>query len=250
MSFTTTATTLITDSLTDIGVLGVGRSLNSRDSTLALRYLQEFIDTTAGKLGAIYNVARTSFTWTANQQSRTIGPTGADLTLDPRPLWLVSATRVAVGETDEIPLDIWHRKRWLYEVDKAAEDDVPLAINLEPGPTNSTINAWPKPTSAFTLILGTPTALSGFANLTTSYTFPEGGYREWFRKELCVRLARPFGKAHLLGGPDGLKQEAKDAFNQVERVTDQGPPEMAPNILGGNGYWDVYTGQFITRGNG
>lgn len=245
MSASFTATTLITDALTDIGVLGVGRPLTDRDAQLALRYLQELIDTAAGKRLSIYTVGRNSFTWTANQQTRTIGPSG-QLVLDPRPFWIASATAVRVGETDETPLTIWKRKQWLYELDKDATDAIPQAIYMESGQTNNTINAWPIPDTAFTLWLGTPTALSGFANLTTTYTFPEGGYREWFRKELALRLARPFGKRDMI--PE-LKIDAKEAFGQVQQLNDDGPPIMAPNDLGGMGFYDVYTDSYGRGGS-
>ena len=235
MSYAGTALTLISDVLTDIGVLGIGRSLTDRDAQCALRYLQELIDSAAGKRLAMYTVARTSFLWTANQQSRTLGPSG-QLVLDPRPFWLASATAVRVGETDEHPVAIWTRQQWLYERDKDATADRPQAIYMEPGQTNNTLYAWPRPVTAFTLWLGTPTAIAGFANLDTTYTFPEGGYREWFRKALGLKVARAFGKQALI--PE-LRREAKDAFGEVQRLNDDGPPIMAPNDLCGSGYDDV-----------
>ncbi len=238
MSNTFTGRTLIGDALADIGVLGVGRSLTPRDADFALRYLQETIDSWAAERLSMYQVLRTSFVWTANSQSLTIGPTGADLTLDPRPMWLASYTAVRVGQTYETPLTLWTREQWLNEEYKDVTDQIPRAIFMERNVTNNTIYLWPLPDTAFTLWLGTPEAVGTFADLTTSYTFPEGGYREAFRTRMGVKLARPFGKAAML--PE-LQQEANHAFGRIAALNDLGPPIMGRNDLSHRGNYDIYT---------
>ena len=217
---TLTARNLIGDGLTDLGVVGIGRSLSARDGALGLRYLQELIDSAELDRPVIYTVARSSYTLTANDGEYTLGPSGNFV--QARPLWIASALVKRVGEDIENPLEIWSRQRYLYEDDKTRTGDIPDAIYMEPTVTNATIFLLPIPTTACTLVIGTPTALTGFSStIDTEYTFPPG-YQEWFRLRLRNKLARPFGKALS----EDMKEEERTAWRQLERVNDPGPPPM------------------------
>src|SRR3990167_2047321 len=183
---------LITDALTDLAVLGVGRSLSARDGELGLRYLQMILDSAELKPGSIYTVLRSSYTLVADTENRTIGPSGNYV--QARPIWIASATVKAVGSDAEDPLDILSRKQWLYLRDKTITAELPTAIFMEPTVTNATLHFVPVPTTAGTLVLGTPTAVVGFSGtLDTEYTFPPV-YWEWFQLLLRNKLARPFRK--------------------------------------------------------
>lgn len=234
---TLTARNLIGDGLTDLAVLGIGRSLSPRDGALGLRYLQELIDSAELDRPVIYTVARASYTLVANQSSRTIGPTGNFV--QARPLWIASALVQRVGEDLENPLEIWSRRRWLYEDDKTRTADIPEAIYMEPSITNATLYFVPVPTTAATLVIGTPTALTGFSGtIDTEYTFPPG-YQEWFRLRLRNKLARPFGKALT----EDMRDEERTAWRQLERTNDPGPPPM------GSDYPIEYGGGFLIETN-
>lgn len=235
-----TGSQLIARSLSDIKVLGVGRHLTDRDAQVALVYLQELIDSWQIERLSIYTVARTSFTLVASTQTRTIGPS-AQYAVTPKPIYLASAMVIPVGSTIEQPVHIWERQRWLAEPQKSLTDLVPRAVYMEPGVTTNVLNFWPIPTTPATLWLGLPTGLVGFADLTTSYTFPPG-YHEAFRTELSKRLCRPFGKPI----DEDLKNEAKLAFGRIQRVNDDGPPLMGtdPALSGQGGYYDVYADEY------
>lgn len=222
---------LVTDAVTDVAVLGVGRTLTDRDGTLGLRYLQELIDSAELDRRVIYTVLRSSYTLVANTASRTIGPTGNYV--QARPIFLASATVKRVGEDLETPLHILSRNEYLYYHDKTLTSEVPDSIFMEPTVTNATLYFIPVPTTAATLVVGTPTALVGFANLTTEYTFTPG-YQEWFRLKLRNKLARPFGKALT----QDMKDEERMAWKALERVNDPGPPPMKNDYVpqGGGGY--------------
>ena len=228
---TFTGTTLITDALTDIAVLGVGRGLTARDSALALRYLQELIDSAELDRRVIYTVLRSSYTLTANDGEYTIGPSGAFV--QARPIWLASATVQRAGEDMESPLHIMSRQEYLYYYDKTLTSEVPHSIFMEPTVTNATLFLLPIPTTAATLVVGTPTALTGFANLTSEYTFTPG-YQEWLRLKLRNKLARPFGKPLT----QDMKDEERMVWKAIERVNDPGPPPMRNDYCpqGGGGY--------------
>ena len=222
-----TARTIITDALSDLGVLGVGRSLSDRDGAFALRYLQRLIDSGELDRRVIHTVLRSSYTLTANDGEYTIGPTGNFV--QARPIWIASATVKRVGEDLETPLHIMTRDEYLYYHDKTLTSQVPECLFMEPTVTNATLFLLPIPTTAATLVLGTPTALTGFANLSTTYTFTPG-YEDWFLLRLRNKLARPFGRPLT----QDMRDEEALAHKALERVNDSGPPVMV-NDFGGRG---------------
>ena len=235
---TITGRNLITDALTDLGVVGIGRALSARDGALGLRYLQLLIDSAELDRRAIYTVTRSPYTLVANQSSRTIGPTGNFV--QARPVFLISATVEAVGSDVERPLDIWSRKRWLYESDRTLTSDLPDAIYMEPTVTNATLYFWPVPTTAGTLNVGTATALTGFSGtLDTEYTFPPG-YWEWFQYRLRNKLARPFGQRLT----KAMQDEERTAWRQLERTNDPGPSPMPNDFVTGRGGYLIETNTY------
>ena len=100
--------------------------------------------------------------------------------------------------------------------------------------------AMPIPTTAATLVLGTPTALTGFSGtLDTQYTFPPG-YWEWFQLLLRNKLARPFGQPLT----QEMKDEERTAWRQLERTNDSGPPPMANDYRTGSGGFLIETNRY------
>jgi len=233
---------LITDALTDLGVLGVGRSLSARDGALGLRYLQMIIDSAELKPGSIYTVLRSSYTLVANTENRTIGPSGNYV--QARPIWIASAKAKAVGSDFENNVDILNRKEWLNIPDKTITGELPLALFMEPTVTNATLHFYPVPTTAGTLVVGTPTAVTGFSGtLDTDYTFPPG-YWEWFQLLLRNKLARPFTRPLT----QDMKDEERVAWATLERVNDPGPPPMRNDFPSdyGSGF-DIQSNTWPTR---
>ena len=234
---TFTGTTLISDALRDIGVLGVGRSLNDRDGSFALRYLQRLIDSAELDRRVIYTVLRSSYTLVANTASRTIGPSGNFV--QARPIFIASALVKRVGEDLETPLHIMTRDEYLYYHDKTLTSEVPDSIFMEPTVTNATLYFLPIPTTAATLVVGTPTALTGFSDLSTTYTFTPG-YEDWFLLRLRNKLARPFGRPLT----QDMRDEEALAHKAIERVNDSGPPIMVNDYGDGHGGYQIETGTY------
>lgn len=230
---------LITDALTDLAVLGIGRTLSARDGALGLRYLQLIIDSAELNRPVIYTVLRSSYTLVASTASRTIGPTGNYV--QARPIWLASATVKEVGSDIETPLDILTREQWLYERDKTITAETPSKIFMEPTVTNATLHFVPVPTTAGTLVVGTPTAVTGFSGtLDTDYTFPPG-YWEWFQLLLRNKLARPFARPLT----QDMKDEERTAWRALERTNDQGPPPMVNDFPQSAGMgFDIYSNRY------
>lgn len=237
-----TGAQMLTRALQGIRVLGHGRPLHDRMASVALPLLQEIIDSWKIERLAIYQVVWQSFTLVANQATRTIGPAGqGQFVYTPVPRFLAGAAVIPVGETLEQAVDVWDRDEYLRYPDKVQTDLLPRAVYMEPGAAVNTLSFIPVPTTAATLKLGIPTGVSGFADLVTQYTFPEG-YHEAFRFELEYRLCRPFGKTVTLE----LQDDRKKAFGRIQRMNDQGPPLLTSDpAVSGWGYYDPESDQFL-----
>lgn len=229
-----TGAQIIQRALQGIRVLGHGRPLHDRMASLALPYLQEIIDSWKIERLAIYTVVWQSFTLVANQATRTIGPSG-QFVYTPVPRFLADAAAIPVGQTVESAVDVWDRDEYLRYPDKVQTDLLPRAVYMEPGAVNNTLNFIPVPTTAATLKLGIPTGVTGFADLSTEYTFPEG-YHEAFRTELEYRVSDPFGKGWTAKQEDARKK----AFGRIQRQNDQGPPILSSDpAVSGWGFYDI-----------
>lgn len=234
---------LIDRALRDIKYLGIGRSLVDRDASDALLYLQELVDWWKVKRLSMYQVVPQDFTLTSAVSSYNIGPglSSPHFAYDPKPIFLASVRVIPVGETIEQVVDIWTKDRYLAEPNKAMTDLYPRALWMQLGNTYNTFKTWPVPTTAATLRVGIPTGLNAFVDLSTSYTFPEG-YHRAFRTRLALTLARPFSKPVTAD----LVADAEEAFSDIAKVNDTGPPTLASNpSLRPRGSYDVTLDDYL-----
>ena len=165
MAVTMSAADLISMSLRDIRVLGIGRPLNKALADMALPYLKMLIDAWAADGRTIYRVRRFIFDLQTGRNAYSIGPSG-DFDTDLRPRWIASANTVRDIEQFEYPVTFWTRTQWLNEAQKELTYDRPRAIYLELGAgegndtvTNaalSTVYLWPRHSSEFKIALGLP----------------------------------------------------------------------------------------------
>ena len=132
MSVTMSAADLISMSLRDIRVLGIGRPLNKALADMALPYLKMLIDAWAADGRTIYRVRRKIFDLQGGRNAHSIGP-GGDCDTDLRPRWIASANTVRDFEQFEYPVTFWTRTQWLNEAQKELTYDRPRAIYLELG---------------------------------------------------------------------------------------------------------------------
>jgi len=232
---TFTAAQLITRALQGIRVIGVGRHLTDPDATMALVALEEQFEEWRQKRRSIYAAARQSFTLVAGQVSRTIGPTGAHYTVTPKPTILANAAVLPVDQTQEVPIGILTQAEYFDIGDKTEEADYPCHVYMETGVTNNTLYFWEVPQTAATLYLALPT-ISGFADLTTQYTYPDG-YHALFRTDLQIRIAEAFGKPVTRA----MEQAFIRAEASIAALTDQGPPRLETDgALGRDGVMGVW----------
>lgn len=215
-----TANELISRALKTVGVLASGETADSDNVADALVVLNNMVDSWATSRLTIYTVVRNVLDLSASTQEYTIGTGGtfnivrpvtiqrASIILDKTasatqkielpiegPITIPQWQGVAIkGTTSTYPTKFFYDESWAAGLAK---------ISVWPIPNNSNVQ----------LVLYVPTALTQFADLTTSYTFPPG-YEEALRYQLALRLAPEFG---TVLSPD-LRELASDAFAAIKRV--------------------------------
>lgn len=190
----TTANALIGRALQLIGVLASGESPSSDEGADGLIALNDMVAAWATEPLTIYAQARTTQALSASTAAYTIG-TGAAISVA-RPLWVANAAIIPAGATNEIPIDVLTDDEWAQVLIKSQTSTFPTSVFYDYGFTSSgygTITVWPIPTTAPTLVLYLPTALTTFADLSTTYVFPPG-YERMLRYNLAVELSPEYGR--------------------------------------------------------
>ena len=102
MAVTMSAADLISMSLRDIRVLGIGRPLNKALADMALPYLKMLIDAWAADGRTIYRVRRFIFDLQTGRNAYSIGPSG-DFDINLRPRWIASANMSLIRFGGHLP---------------------------------------------------------------------------------------------------------------------------------------------------
>jgi hypothetical protein len=193
---------LITASFTELNVFLPGESIPNDQAQTALGYLNRMMSSWAQSTQMMPVVAREVFTTTANKggpgNPYTIG-IGGDFNTDKPPnqqsiagagLNLNSSSPVV-----EIPRALLTDDMWQATQVKDLSNLLWTSVYYNPTYTTGlgTINLWPVPTVGDNdLVLYLRKYLSQFADLNTSYTFPDG-VEEMLVYNLATRLVTPFG---------------------------------------------------------
>ena len=241
-----TANELIGRSLKTIGVLASGETADNDSVADSLVVLNNMVDSWGTNRLTIYTVTRNVLDLTASTQEYTIG-TGGTFNIV-RPITIERASIILdkdASSTEKIELPI----RGPLTVSQW--QDVAIKGTTSTYPTNfyydrawaaglAKISVWPIPnSSSVQLVLYVPTALTSFADLTTSYTFPPG-YEEALRYQLALRLAQEFGAA--VSG--GLLELANESFANIKRInTSRETLGIDPALTTSGGRYDWRTDQ-------
>lgn len=192
-----TARTLIGDVLQDIGVIGVGDYLSDEDAQYVLRLLNEWIDALALEPLTVYYVLPSTRTLAANVASFTIGSGGTLNIVRPdriigAGLIINSSAPTPVAE----PIAVFTQQQWQGIPMKTLTSPLVQGVYYDRNDVGglATLFLYPVPSIGTTqLVLYTEQALTGFADLDTTYTFPPG-YKRFLRTNLRAEIASGFGK--------------------------------------------------------
>jgi hypothetical protein len=183
----TAAITIISDAMSEVGVLGAAETPSAEDADLCLRKLNQIMQRLSNSRLAFPVLAELSITMTG-AQTYTIGPSGG--TVASRPIKVNHATATDSGG-NEYPVSVLTREEWDAISPKASSGGSPSCIWYQATNTNGTVNVYPQ-ASGYTLLLHCQTLLATFATTASTVTLPDG-YESLLTLMLADDIAKPFG---------------------------------------------------------
>jgi hypothetical protein len=231
---------IITDALSDLGVLAAGESATAADADAGLRALNRLVDQWAAERLAIYSVVRTTWTIAASTQTYLVG-TGQAVSVA-RPVFLdqVRFQDTSTSPATEYPLDMLTDDAWANVTQKTITNPMPTSWHYKASYPYGTLTLWPVPTLA-TLqgVLYAPQAVAEFSGLSTAIALPPG-YRRMLVKNLALDLAPSYGRqvnqALAFAAQDSLATVKR--ANRTLREMSFGADVLSP----GRSSYDINTG--------
>lgn len=184
-----TARDLIKSTLRLIGVLASGETPSAPESNDSLEVLNGMIKTWGIEGLMVFKTTKEEFSLAGSQQSYTMGPGGDFDTVRPQRIQLVT---IKSGGT-ELPTDILNVQQWSEIINKTSQSNFPYQVYVEGTYPLETINFWPQPSTASTVIVYSNKPISDSLALSDEIALPPG-YEECIKYNLAVKLAPEFGR--------------------------------------------------------
>lgn len=209
----TTARTLITQALKDLGAIAVGETPTADEAQDALEALNQMVQVWQTEAMVVYAKSQQVFTYpTTGQQSYTIGPTGNFVTT--RPIRIDAAYNRDRNDNDYLLYVAKDFTDYSNLVTKNVTANLVTVIYYDPTYPNGTIYNWPTPNdSSYRLVMWTWTSVTEFTTLDTVIVLPPG-YEEALRTNLAVRLSPRYGREVM----PALAQMANESKAQIKRT--------------------------------
>lgn len=218
-----TASDFIKGALRLLGVVSSGGSPTSAETADGLLVLNEFIDSLSGSRLILHSTQTQTFTWTAGNASRTLGPAGNFV--GTRPIQIDPATYV-VDTTNNItiPIDFISADRYGAIQDKALSTNYPNCVWVNMTMPEITLTVYPVPTVDLQWNFVSPIPLTQPALSSTTITVPPI-YARFFRYNLAVCLSSEFG----IEAPPTVQRIAASTSRAIKRMNKLNL-ESVPNV--------------------
>lgn len=181
---------ILSDSLTYIGQLGIGRSVSPEQAQQALRKANRMLAKWSLKKLLIPVITVRPFTLSASVQDYTVGPTGATFT-GTRPVYVESGIATIPGTNMQNPMSVLDKTQWDAIPDAGmicGLNGVPAMVWVEYTFPNLAFHVSAIPSTAVDIRLGTWELLQQFAAVTEEVNLPPG-YEEALVYNLAAELA-------------------------------------------------------------
>jgi len=187
----TTAGDQINAALRLIGMLAEGETPSADTSNDALNAMNQMIDSWNTERLSVFSTQDQVFTWTPNQISRTLGPTGNFV--GNRPILVDDATYFK-DPTNGISFGIKIINQQQYDgiAVKTVTSTYPQVMWINMDYPNIDMYVYPVPTKALEWHFISVTELDQPATLATTLAFPPG-YLRCFKYNLACEIANEFG---------------------------------------------------------
>lgn len=199
---------IITDALTEIGVIQPGEVPTAEAMALGLLRIDNLIDAWNANRLMMIKQLRTVYTVPSSTTTITIG-TGGDVSIQ-RPLTIDTLNYIMPGTSPavEVPIGLMDKDSFAVLSIKQLASALPIQAFYQSDASDAygTLQIWPKITQNVQLAIYTPQGLTIPATTATVVIGPYG-YQENLMYQLAKRLSGPFGKPIS----DDLKQLASGA---------------------------------------
>lgn len=226
------------------GVLkGPLQTLSPDDASEAMMCFNSMVDSWKIQRLTVWAILRNVFTVTPNQQNYTLGPSGADFTME-RPPRIESASWFS-GDV-EVPMRTFTDQEWNVFSPKTTTSEFATAYHYKPTVANGTLQLWPIPTSAHQIALYTWQTLGTANRIDDPLVLPPGYQRAL---ELCLALEL------AMRYPDNTMtsmavQQAHNAFAWIKSMNQ---PELRMAVesalLGvgsrGSSRYDIFSNRYL-----
>lgn len=231
----TTATEIISEALGAIGMLNAGETASAEDALTCLNILNTMID--AWNLPSLtqYTTQDATATLTAGDDDLTIGP-AQEISVT-RPARIELGSYVRSGGID-YPLTGLNEAEYNRISLKDVGGHVPRFFYYDVGALTGTIYYWPVPSTSCVVHHPVATQFSAFADLVTSYNFPQG-YKRAMVFNLALEIAPHFEQPPAVW----IDSAARKALRLVKRANHTVPQldmgDSEPGVL--EGFYSGYT---------
>lgn len=227
---------LIRGSMRLIGAVATGETPSADEQADALVVLNDMLDSWSTEGLTIFAAVRESFSLTAGQSSYTLGPSGNFNTTRPT---RIERAAVELSTGAELPIRILSLDEWAEVTLKSTQSTIPQSAYIETSNPLETVNLWPVPNASGNLVLYSHKALSSFANVNDTVTFPPG-YAKVLRYGLALELAPEYGKA----ADPAIAIQFTEAKENIKRANIK-PSYMDSDVAGMTGRrgFNIYTGE-------
>lgn len=220
-----TVRAIVTDAYLEIGVVSPGATLSPALAALGLLRFQQMLDAWQAARLDLAVQARTTFTLTSGSSTVTLGPSGADVTISPTPIWLDTVNYINPNSDPEQEVAIGQMDRDIYAAlsIKQLSSALPLQCFYQRSNTTDlgTLFLWPQVNQNVDMVIYSPQGIGVPASLASIVTGPPG-YQRAFMKELALDLCSPTGTTV----PELLPIQAAAAKKAMQR------PNAMPGQMG------------------
>lgn len=235
-----TALDLIKRSMRLMRVLSPDQNPTTQEANDGLNVLNSMLDSWSIERLMVYQIQQDSYSWTANQSSRTIGVGGNFNTTRPSKV-AEEGNFVRDGSTSiDYPLLILgDRDSYDRILLKTSTSSYPQWLFADTGYPLMTLYVWPVPTQTLELHLNTWKPLQNFSTLTTDLALPPG-YQRAIEYNLAIEYAPEFGSAAQIS--DDVRNIARMSKSTIKSVNQPDLVARIDNALLGHGVpYSIFT---------
>lgn len=185
---------LISASLRVLGALASGDSLGAQEAKDGLDSLNRLFGTWSAENLMIYSKGSEVFALISGTQTYTMGPGGMFDTVRPAHIESAFLRMSSSNPASDVPLRILSQDEWAAITIKTLQSTIPSALYSEGSNPLETLNLWPVPSQANSLVIYSTKPLTSIATLDTVITLPPG-YERALVFNLAVDLSPEYGRA-------------------------------------------------------